>query len=78
MGIIGKRTRSAILRRIKKFIKTSGGIMPLNVYAKFDLKPYSYEDLNGYNWKKYLMTPRSAILSHIKKSEKRPEVILCP
>ena len=30
---------SAILSRIKKIRKTSGGIMPLNVYAKFDEKP---------------------------------------
>ena len=40
---------SAILTCIKKNRKRSGGIMPLNVYAKFDKKSYSNEDLNGYN-----------------------------
>ena len=41
--------RSAILSRIKKPRNTSKGIMPLNVYAKFDPKPCSNEDLNGKN-----------------------------
>ena len=44
--------------------------MPLNVNSKFDQKPYSNEGLNGYNWKTYLMTPRSAILRRIKKIRK--------
>ena len=41
--------RSAILSRIKKTRNMSEGIMPLNVYAKFDPKPCSNEDLNGNN-----------------------------
>ena len=62
--------RSTILSCIKINRKTSGGIMTLNIYGKFDLKPISNEDLNGQNWKMNLMTLRAAILSRIKKIRK--------